>query len=113
MLYALYPESCAVVWAFGCGECVLYCMVEVREGMVVVWACLVLGENRACCLQGSCGGCYVGVCVGFHPRLWRLCGSGSYESVEVRRCIGSDCGRMSGHKSLRGRILCMAFSLIR
>ncbi len=52
-------------------------------------------------------------CVGFHPRLCRLCGSCGCVVVWVGGCTGSDCDMMPGQKSLRGRRLCMVYSLDR
>ena len=51
--------------------------------------------------------------VAFHPRLWRLCGNWSCVVVGVGGCTDSDCGIMSGQKSLRGRSLCVVYSLAR
>ena len=48
----------------------------------------------------------LGGCVVIHPRLWRLCGS-CWVKFLVGGCTGSDCGRMSGQKSLNGRRFCV------
>ena len=66
------------------------------------------------CVKGGfvasgCGvvGVGLGGCVVIDPRLWRLCGSCwvivMVVVVVVVGCTGSDCGRMSGQKSLSGR----------
>jgi hypothetical protein len=44
MLFAFRPGNCDVVWEFGCGELILYCVVEVR-GVCFFCGCLVLGEE--------------------------------------------------------------------
>jgi len=56
----------------------------------------------------GCGVVVVGLggCVVVHLRLWRLCGS-CWGVVMVMGCTGSDCGRMSGQKSLSGRSFCV------
>ncbi len=52
-------------------------------------------------------------CVGFHPRLIRLCGNWGCVRVGVGRCTWSDCGMMPGKKSLIERSFCVVYSLAR
>ncbi len=52
-------------------------------------------------------------CVGFHPMLCKLCGSCGCVVVCVGGYTGSDCGMISGQKSLRGRRLCLVYNLVR
>ena len=48
----------------------------------------------------------------FHPRLWRLCGGWGCVRVDLWRCIGSECGRMLGKKSLNGRSLYVVYNFV-
>ncbi len=58
-------------------------------------------------LRYHVAGVRLGGCVGCHLRLWRLYGGWDWVSVGVGGCTGSDCGRMSGQKSLRGQSFCV------
>ncbi len=96
-----------------CGEGGLLCCVfaEVvwgisfmwRWGPDVVWVVLV-GVILCGFVVYVCGVVDFGMggCVVLLPRLWRLCGS-CWGKFMVGGCTGSDCGRMSGQKSLSGR----------
>ncbi len=78
------------------GGCVVFCDGEPRFlWLVFVGGCLWVYGGFILSM-----GILVGVLlrgfVGFQPRLWRLCGGWGCVRVDLWRCIGSDCGRMSG-----------------
>jgi hypothetical protein len=58
-----------------------------------------------------CGDGKEDVC--FHPMVCRLCGNCVCMLVGIGKGIGSDCGEMSGQKSLKGRSVCALCSISR
>ncbi len=81
--------------------------------MAFVCGWLFMGVRRVCNIYGYFIGCFDEGFVGFQPRLWRLCDGWGCVRVDLWRCIGSDCGRMSGQKSRNGRSLYVVCSLVR
>ncbi len=99
------------MWVYG----FVLCVVVVGKVWLLFEGIWVCGRGGSITYGVTLVGVVLRGCVGFHPRLCKLCGSCGCVVVCVGGggCTGSDCGMMSGQKSLRGRMLRLVYRLAR